>query len=171
MSPHQTGGSTPTATPTGTATGTATPPGSEYLPPVLQEILRNTPLWLVDALQSIVVLVIAYAVSRLLVRLLGRRIARHFRRPSLTRTVLRGIRVGVGVFALLTILGIYGYGLGDIALSVQSVESPSPRAFGLATLMASDTVLAEDESAVLQEFHARVLEELEGEEPPSVVTD
>jgi len=118
VSPHQTGGSTPTATPTGTATGTATPPGSEYLPPVLQEILRNTPLWLVDALQSIVVLVIAYAVSRLLVRLLGRRIARHFRRPSLTRTVLRGIRVGVGVFALLTILGIYGYGLGDIALSV-----------------------------------------------------
>ncbi|MFC7236444.1 ATP-dependent helicase [Halosegnis marinus] len=60
---------------------------------------------------------------------------------------------------------------GDIDLAVQSVESPSPRAFGLATLMASDTVLAEDESAVLQEFHARVLEELEGEEPPSVVTD
>jgi small-conductance mechanosensitive channel len=116
VSPRQTGGTAGTATPT--PAGTATPPGNEYLPPVLREILRNTPPWLVDILQSVVVLVIAYAVSRLLVRLLGRRIARHFRRPSLTRTVLRGIRAGVGVFALLTILGIYGYGLGDIALSV-----------------------------------------------------
>jgi len=73
---------------------------------------------MVDALQSVVVLVVAYFVSHLLVRLLGRRIARRFRRPSITRTVLRGIRVGVAVFALLTILAIYGYGLSDIALSV-----------------------------------------------------
>ncbi len=40
------------------------------------------------------------------------------------------------------------------------VDSPSPRAFGLATLIASDVVLAEDESAVLQEFHQRVLTRL-----------
>ncbi|MDZ7745722.1 MAG: ATP-dependent helicase [Halobacteriales archaeon] len=49
---------------------------------------------------------------------------------------------------------------GDIRVRTQTVDSPSPRAFGLATLMASDVVLAEDESAVLQEFHARVLEEI-----------
>ncbi|MBV0903230.1 ATP-dependent helicase [Haloarcula salina] len=52
------------------------------------------------------------------------------------------------------------------------VDSPSPRAFGLATLMASDVVLAEDESAVLQEFHRRVLDEIDddtGDE--AVVTD
>jgi len=60
----------------------------------------------------------------------------------------------------------------DIVGAVQSgkldvvhhrVDSPTPRAFGLATLSASDVVLAEDESAVLQEFHQRVLEEIEGE--------
>ena len=47
---------------------------------------------------------------------------------------------------------------GEIEVVAQQVESPSPRAFGLATLMASDVVLASDESAVLQDFHERVLE-------------
>jgi ATP-dependent Lhr-like helicase len=55
--------------------------------------------------------------------------------------------------------------LADGALDVTStrVESPSPKAFGLATLMASDVVLAEDESQVLQEFHQRVLDEIDGQ--------
>ncbi len=46
---------------------------------------------------------------------------------------------------------------GDIDLVTTRVDSPTPLAFGLATLMASDVVLAEDESAVLQEFHERVM--------------
>ncbi|KOX93109.1 helicase [Haloarcula rubripromontorii] len=50
---------------------------------------------------------------------------------------------------------------GDVEVVRTRVDSPSPRAFGLATLMASDVVLAEDESAVLQEFHQRVLNEIE----------
>jgi ATP-dependent Lhr-like helicase len=52
------------------------------------------------------------------------------------------------------------------ALDVASVrvDSPSPRAFGLATLMASDVVLAEDESAVLEEFHRRVVESIESDD-------
>ncbi|WP_336358083.1 ATP-dependent helicase [Haloarcula sp. CGMCC 1.6347] len=49
---------------------------------------------------------------------------------------------------------------GDVDVVRTRVDSPSPRAFGLATLMASDVVLAEDESAVLQEFHQRVLNEI-----------
>ncbi|WP_049970113.1 ATP-dependent helicase [Haladaptatus cibarius] len=53
---------------------------------------------------------------------------------------------------------------GDIDVVQHRVQSPTPRAFGLATLMASDVVLAEDESAVLQEFHERVLEEIDGSE-------
>ncbi|MFC6953188.1 ATP-dependent helicase [Halorubellus litoreus] len=53
---------------------------------------------------------------------------------------------------------------GDVEVSRTRVESPSPRAFGLATLMASDVVLAEDESAVLQEFHRRVVDEIEGDD-------
>ena len=56
---------------------------------------------------------------------------------------------------------------GDIEVVAHEVDSPSPRAFGLATLMASDVVLAEDESAVLQEFHDRVMNEINAadEEP------
>jgi len=50
---------------------------------------------------------------------------------------------------------------GDVTVEHHRVDSPSPRAFGLATLMASDVVLAEDESGVLQEFHQRVLDEID----------
>ncbi len=49
---------------------------------------------------------------------------------------------------------------GDVTVTEHEVASPSPKAFGLATLMASDVVLAEDESAVLREFHERVLSEI-----------
>jgi len=52
---------------------------------------------------------------------------------------------------------------GNTEVVTHSVDSPSPRAFGLATLMASDVVLAEEESAVLQEFHQRVLSEINSE--------
>ncbi|MFY4813084.1 ATP-dependent helicase [Haloarcula sp. AONF1] len=62
---------------------------------------------------------------------------------------------------------------GDVDVVRTRVDSPSPRAFGLATLMASDVVLAEDESAVLQEFHQRVLNEIEdgNGEDSAVATD
>jgi ATP-dependent Lhr-like helicase len=53
---------------------------------------------------------------------------------------------------------------GDIEVVRTRVDSPSPRAFGLATLLASDVVLAEDESEVLKDFHRRVLREIEGED-------
>jgi len=53
-----------------------------------------------------------------------------------------------------------GVQAGDVAVVQHRVDSPTPKAFGLATLMASDVVLAEDESAVLQEFHDRVLDEI-----------
>jgi len=62
---------------------------------------------------------------------------------------------------------------GEVDVVRTRVDSPSPRAFGLATLMASDVVLAEDESAVLQEFHRRVLDEIDGDDTDgeAVVTD
>ncbi|WP_336344168.1 ATP-dependent helicase [Halalkalicoccus ordinarius] len=47
---------------------------------------------------------------------------------------------------------------GELTIERERVDSPSPLSFGLATLSASDVVLAEDESAVLKEFHDRVLE-------------
>jgi ATP-dependent Lhr-like helicase len=54
---------------------------------------------------------------------------------------------------------------GDIDVRTVRVDSPSPRVFGLATLLASDVVLAEDESAVLREFQQRVLSEIDDEAP------
>jgi ATP-dependent Lhr-like helicase len=54
---------------------------------------------------------------------------------------------------------------GDLAIEQFTVDTPSPAAFGLATLAASDVVLAEDESVVLQEFHERVQREIGDESP------
>jgi len=100
---------------TTTAAGTAPP---SWVPTWISDVLAATPGPVVQLLQSLVVIALAYGISQLLVQLLGRRIARHFRRPSLTRTALRGIRAIVFVFAILTIMGIYGYGLSDLTLSV-----------------------------------------------------
>jgi len=44
---------------------------------------------------------------------------------------------------------------GDLAVADQTVDSPTPLAFGLATLVDSDAVLAGDESATLRKFHDR----------------
>ncbi|WP_415382269.1 ATP-dependent helicase [Halosimplex sp. TS25] len=55
---------------------------------------------------------------------------------------------------------------GAVTIEHHRVDTPSPRAFGLATLMASDVVLAEDESEVLQRFHERVMAEIDGEGTP-----
>jgi len=57
-----------------------------------------------------------------------------------------------------------GIRAGEVEISERTVETPTPRAFGLATLAATDTVLAEDEDAAIRNFHERVLDEL-GEEP------
>ena len=45
---------------------------------------------------------------------------------------------------------------GEVEVVDHVVSSPTPRAFGLATLASSDVVLADDENAVLQAFHERV---------------
>lgn len=76
------------------------------------------PIWVLEVITAIAVIVLAWLTARLLVHMFSRRIARHFERPSLTRVALAGIRVGVYVFALLTILRIFGLDLGSIALSV-----------------------------------------------------
>ena len=52
----------------------------------------------------------------------------------------------------------------EIEVVSHTVDSPSPRGFGLATLLASDVVLAEDENAVLQAFHERVVETISDEQ-------
>ncbi|MEF8784471.1 MAG: mechanosensitive ion channel family protein [Haloarculaceae archaeon] len=76
------------------------------------------PAWTVPLVASLLTLAIGWLIARLLVRLLGRRIAQQFGRPSLTRTALRGIKLAVFLFALLVVLRLNGLALGDIALSV-----------------------------------------------------
>lgn len=76
------------------------------------------PIWVLEVVAAIAVVVLAWVTAQLLVRLFSRRMARYFERPSLTRVSLAGIRVGVYVFALFTLLRIFGLDLGSIALSV-----------------------------------------------------
>ena len=45
---------------------------------------------------------------------------------------------------------------GDIAVVQQTVPAPSPRAFGLATLAASETMLTDDQNTVLRDFHETI---------------
>jgi len=49
---------------------------------------------------------------------------------------------------------------GEIDIVLISVDSPSPLAFGIASLSASDVVLAEDKTSLLKEFHKRVIEKI-----------
>ena len=49
---------------------------------------------------------------------------------------------------------------GEIEVEVLPVETPSPLSFGIASLSASDVVLAEDKNSLLKEFHKRVMEKI-----------
>ncbi|WP_084802668.1 mechanosensitive ion channel family protein [Halorientalis sp. IM1011] len=76
------------------------------------------PAWALDIFATLLILGLAWATSRLAVAVFGRRISQRFRRPSITRMVLRGIRGAIYFLAILAILPIYGVSLGDITLSV-----------------------------------------------------
>jgi ATP-dependent Lhr-like helicase len=54
-----------------------------------------------------------------------------------------------------------GIDSGDIEVVTRTVDSPPPRAFGLATLAATDTVIAGEEGAALRALHERVDELIE----------
>jgi ATP-dependent Lhr-like helicase len=55
---------------------------------------------------------------------------------------------------------VHGIKCGEIEIELLSVDSPSPLAFGIASLSASDVVLAEDKTSLLKEFHRRVMEKI-----------
>ncbi|MFW5949759.1 MAG: mechanosensitive ion channel family protein [archaeon] len=101
-----------------TTTASGNPTTETAVDQATQWIPTWTPGWVIDLLSIVVVLALAWVSARILISLFGRRIAQRFRRPSLTRTFIRGIRVGVFLLALLVILRIFGLELGDIALSV-----------------------------------------------------
>ena len=78
----------------------------------------QVPTIVVDLAASLLVVVLTWATARVLVQLFSRRIAQFVSRPSLTRVSLAGIRLGVYIFGILTLLRINGLDLGNIALSV-----------------------------------------------------
>lgn len=53
---------------------------------------------------------------------------------------------------------------GDIQVVLKKADSPSPMSFGMATVGASDVILAEDKLTLLKEFHKRVMEKIGGED-------
>ncbi len=82
------------------------------------ELLPGIPEWWIRLALAVVVLLLAWYGAKFLVRLLSRRVARRFRRPSVTRAVLRSVRVSVMFFAVLTALAFLRVPLGDLFLSV-----------------------------------------------------
>lgn len=100
---------TPTATP---QSGQAVQlPFTGFLPPWV-------PPWVLRLIFALLLLLAAWYGSRLVTQAIGRRIARRFHRPSITRTILRSIRTGLLVIAGIASLAILGLRMSDIALSV-----------------------------------------------------
>jgi small-conductance mechanosensitive channel len=83
----------------------------EYLPSI-----TGIPGWRLGL--AILLLALGAWLSKLLVRLLGRTVARRFRRQSVAQTVLRIIRVTTFLFAVLLAMNVLGLQLGNIVLSV-----------------------------------------------------
>ena len=85
--------------------------------------LRGVVEWLVtdtlgQVMIALAVLVIGWYCSRLAVRLLGRPVAQRFERQSLSRTILRLIRLSIMLVAIAIAAGILGVSPGNILLSV-----------------------------------------------------
>jgi small conductance mechanosensitive channel len=110
---------TPTGNTTTNATNGSIEQGSQEAVETATQLLPGwIPQWAIQVTLAIVVLLVAWYGSKLLVRLFGRRVARRFRRPSVSQAVLRSIRAVVMLFAVLTAAALVGVGIGNILLSV-----------------------------------------------------
>lgn len=84
----------------------------------------GVPEWIARLALTIVVLFITWYASRLISQLLGRRIARRFQRPSVSRTILRIIRGSVIALGILFIITtIYRIPISNIALSLTVISA------------------------------------------------
>jgi len=102
-------GATPTPTPAVDATAPLRRPG--WLPEVI-------PTGLYRLVVAVAFVVFAYYVSKLARQVLGRRVARRFKRPSVSQTILRGIQATVVAVGIFVALGFLGLGFENLALSV-----------------------------------------------------
>jgi small-conductance mechanosensitive channel len=76
------------------------------------------PTWVFQVVLALSIAVVVYYVSRLVREVLGRRVARRFRRPSITRTVLRGIQGVVLFLGAGVVLWVLGVPLADLTISL-----------------------------------------------------
>ncbi len=83
----------------------------EWLPEIV-------PVFLYRLAVAVALIIFAYYLSRFARQMLGRRVARRFKRPSVTQTILRGLQAAILFGAMLTALSFFGIGFGNIALSV-----------------------------------------------------
>ncbi|MFD1515052.1 mechanosensitive ion channel family protein [Halomarina rubra] len=99
---------------------TDAPNGSDVSREVTNQLVElfNIPDWAAQLVLTLLVVFLAWYGARFLTQTFGRRVARRFRRPSVTRTVLRMMRGAVYALGFLTILGIYEVSLGDITISL-----------------------------------------------------
>ncbi|WP_435364198.1 mechanosensitive ion channel family protein [Haloarchaeobius sp. DYHT-AS-18] len=108
----------------GTTTTTDDASGVDAVSDVLAgQLDRIVPEWfpsdqLVNLVLAVAIIVFAWYLSKLVVRLFGRTIAQRLQRPSVTRTVLRMVRLGVMGLAFAIAAPLVGLGLGNVLLSV-----------------------------------------------------
>jgi len=84
----------------------------------LLDLYREIPRQVRTLIAVIAVLVVGWYGSRIAVSLAGRTVARRIGRPSITRTVLRGMRTFLMLFAVLYAVSLVGLRAGDILISV-----------------------------------------------------
>ena len=83
----------------------------------------SVPTRVVEITLALVVLAAGWYLSKVVVRLAGRTVAQRIKRPSVTRTVLRGVRVTVLLWAGTIAAGIVGVGDTQILLSVTVISA------------------------------------------------
>ncbi|SEH10690.1 Small-conductance mechanosensitive channel [Natronorubrum sediminis] len=90
---------------------------------VHQSLPLGPPEWAVQLALAISIIVLGWYLSKLVVQLAGRTIARRIDRPSVTRTVLRGVRISVLAVATIVAAWILGVGDTEILLSVTVISA------------------------------------------------
>ena len=93
----------------------------------VEAIQTELPAWVppevVQFVLALAVLAVGWYLSKVVVRLAGRTIARQIERPSVTRAVLRGVRGIVLLWAATIAAGILGVGNTQILLSVTVISA------------------------------------------------
>jgi small conductance mechanosensitive channel len=103
----------------GTTTNTTAPlDGAEPFGGWLVDLLAQVPPEVRTLVSIVAVIVLGWYGSKFVVRIAGRTVAQRIRRPSVTRTVLRGIRLAVLVFTSFAVARLAGLQVGDIFISV-----------------------------------------------------